>query len=571
MNCQDFSLAMDDRDIGALNEAERREFDAHLSTCTECARDWDLHLRLAATPTPPLPVNLHHSIRASLPAQGRAGGRPNSGRLVIVGSLLALAAAAAVFTVYGTRTPAPAVPAAAFAPPPALPVPTLSPERVEASPATAPVVTRPVQSTATEKKRPAAQPVSAAKQRTVRLLSFQNQATGAAFTAVDAFFTAFLSNLRNSPGVAVIAPDQPQAPGAAPAELQLRVRGYGPVPEGKFSLELQFENLQPDGTYRLEYIFMPTGDIAPACASSLPVDGMQSCRSPSHLAVGMAKTVASRMASNSTPPDPQSQLLDRSLKAENRLGALLKLRELGKHTEPETIGGAIEIVPNIADPKLRAMLWKYMLGARSPLLVPALVEAVKQDPDADVRLQAMTTLAVDYPDDPRMRAALESAAQQDSKPLVRAWARRGLSGEEGWNQYMVSSLKDTSRPAAERAEALAFRLTEPRALDLQAFLNENDAVAALAEVLRTMEAHSPGGNLSLLLNPRVTALDDPAITDLVLNNLEKRPAPYSLSILGGMLKSHSDKSRIRAALEKISAGDPDPSVRQAAEKMLKAP
>jgi hypothetical protein len=572
MNCQDISLAMDDRGIDALSDAQRREFDAHLAMCPDCDRDWDVHQRLAATRTPPLPENLHHSIRTSLLAAPGAGGRRSYGRMVIFGSMVALSAAAAMVAVQTMRTPKHAVQPAAAITMPELPAPMLASEPMAPAPA-ASTTERPEPSRGVEEKVPPVQQLPAVKQRTVRVQALQNQATGMAFTAVDALFTAFMSTVRGIPGLVLIAPDQAEAVGAPPAQLRLRMRGFGPLPDGKFSIELSLENLQADGSYRLETIVTPIGDIAPACAGSSLANGMQSCGSPAHVAAGLARIVEVRTspASSSSPPDPLPYLLEKSSKAENRFGALLKLRELGRHGEPAAVRGAIDLAANAGDSKLRAMVWQYMLSARSPELVPALVEAVKQDPDPDVRLQAMTVLAVDYPDDPRMRAALEAAAQQDSRALVRAWARRGLNGEIGWNEYIASSLKDPRRPDAERIEALAFRLTEPRGLDLQAFLKQNDAMSALVDVLRRMEADSSAGNLPLLTNPRVTALDDPGITDLVLKRLEKLPRSGSASriyILRDMLASHTDKSLIRAALEKISAEDPDPNLRKAAAGIL---
>ncbi len=82
-----------------------------------------------------------------------------------------------------------------------------------------------------------------------------------------------------------------------------------------------------------------------------------------------------------------------------------------------------------------------MLGVRSPELVSPLVEALRRDPDADVRLQVMTTLAVDFADDPRVRATFDVTAQMDSRPLLRALAQRRITGYEAWKDYMVTSLK----------------------------------------------------------------------------------------------------------------------------------
>jgi hypothetical protein len=574
MNCQDISRAMDDRDIGALGEAGRREFDAHLAACADCARDFDVHVRLAATPTPPLPADLERRIRMSLlvPAAG-AGGHRASKRLVVIGAVVAFAAAAAMFAVHSVRTPTtvPALAATVVAPVALpVPVPVSVPESVETIVTAAPVAALPVQPRAAEAESPPAQPMPAEKLRTVRVLPLQNQATGAAFTAVDSFFAAFIDNLRGNHELAVLAPDQAEPATAAPAEVRVRVRGFGPVPEGKFTVEVTFENLQSDGSYKLQMIATPTGDIAPACAGSPPFNGMASCRSPSHLAGGTAPFVLGLLPPDpSLQRDPRARLLDKSLSPGVRLDALYELRD--KRNDPEVVRGAIDFATTATEPRLRAEVWRAMLNVRNPELVPPLVEALRRDPDADVRLQAMTTLAVDYAEDPRVSAAFDATAQMDSKPLLRALAQRRITGYETWKQYIVASLKDTSRSDAERVEALLFGLGERLPpLDPQLFLHDSDAIAALTEVLRRMESSSAGGNLPLLIN-RLSAIDDPAITDLVLRSLEKRSAFATLSTLRGMLANHRDDSPIRAVLEKISVGDPDPNIRQAAAGMLKGP
>ncbi len=328
MNCQDISLAMDDRDIGASGEPERRDFDAHLATCPDCARDWEIHTRLAATPTPPLPADLLSRIRMSSPVPAKVGGRRTSSGLVIIGAVVVLAAAAAMLAVHSMRTPAPAAaPVAKLEAPAALPAPLPAPESIESVAIAAPVVARPEQPRATEEESPFVQPRPVVKLRTVRVLPLQNQATGTAFTAVETFFVAFLDDLRANHGLVVIAPDQAEPAATAPAERQLRVRGFGPLPEGKFKAEVSLEDLQSDGSYKLELVASPTGEIAAACADSPPFDTMESCRSPAHMAGAQVRFLLSGLLppDPSLQRDPQARLLDQSLSTNSRLGALLEL------------------------------------------------------------------------------------------------------------------------------------------------------------------------------------------------------------------------------------------------------
>jgi hypothetical protein len=570
MNCQDISLAMDDRDIGALNEAQRREFDAHLEACPDCARDWDLHVRLAATRTPAMPTNLQSRIEMSWPVRGGAAGRRTSRRLVVIGSVV-LAAAAAMLTAHLMQESAPAAaPATVSAPPiaPAAQLPAPEPVKVVASAALA--ATPPAQPPDKEEASPPAQPTPLPAARTVRVLPLQNQATGAATAAVETFFTTFLANLRGNNEIAVIAPDQPEPAGVAAPKLQIRVRGYGPAPEGKFTMEIRNENLQPDGSYRIELVVYPTVDMAAACAGTPPFDTMESCHSPLHVAGALARSVGATLL-RSDPAlqrDPQARLLDRSLSQGDRLKALTELND--KPNDPAVVLGAADLAKTGSDPKLRAFTWRAMVNVRNPELVAPVVEAMVRDPDADVRLQAMI-VAMGFAEDARVRDGFATIAQSDPRPMVRALGQRYVMGEESWKKYMASSLKDTSRPDTERVEALIFELNRPVPMDLQGFLQDNDALPALRDLLPGLPTNSPAGNQPLLLLSRLAQIDDPAITDLVLKGLEKQKSTFALSILRTLFGKHSDDPRVRAALEKIATEDPDPDVRKFVADLLRKP
>jgi len=576
MNCQDISLAMDDRDIGALSEAQRHEFDAHLEICPDCAGDWDLHVRLAATQAPPLPANLQSRIERALPVRGRVAGHGGSRRLVVISVVAAFAAAAAMLSLYlmQTRTPADGsapilVTTSATEPLPEA-APALAAEPVEATsaaPAVVPAAQAPAREAADLPRPSAALP-------TVRVLSLQNQATGLAFTAVESLFAEFLANLRAYNDIAVLAPNQPEPVGSASAQLQVRVRGYGPQPEGKFTIELTLERQQPDGSYRPEFAMRAPVDIAAACADTPPFDTIELCHSPRHAAGSQARTVRAQLLRAPSQRDPHTRLTDQSLNPAARLTALAELR--GKLSDPAILQSAIDLAKTATDPMVREQAWLMLYRLRSPDLVVPITEAMVQDPDANVRLQAMTVAAVDFADDPRLGAAFATIAQSDAKPMLRALAHGGFEAGGYWYRYMADSLKDASRPDAERIEALAYQLSSPLPWDLQGFVKVNNLVPVLRELLPRMVPRSAADNKSLLLLSRLAQIDEPAVTDLVVRSVEElwaKPTPASIpmGILRNMLGRVRDDSRVRAALEKIGAGDPDPNVRQAVADMLKKP
>jgi hypothetical protein len=570
MNCQDISLAMDDRDIGALNEAQRREFDAHLETCPDCAQDWELHVRLAATRTPSLPADLLNRIESSLPVRGRTGGHHTSRRLVVIGAVVAFAAAA-MLALHLMQTPTPAEAQTTALVLPLMPEP--APEPVEAVTSAAPAPVQPTQTPAKEGTNPPAQPTSLVAPPTVRVLPLQNQATGPSIAAVETFFAALLANLRGSNDIAVLAPDQPE-PEFATAAVRIRVRGYGPAPDGKLTIEFVLESLQPDGNYKPEYVTFGPMDIAASCSGASASETTASCRSPLYVAEIHARSVRARLLR----PDPalqrapQIRLADQSLSDNERLTALSELRD---RSSDAVVLGAVDLAKTATDPKMRAFTWNVMANVRNPELVAPVVEAMVRDPDANVRLQAMI-VAAGFANDPRVRDGFVTMAQTDSSPMLRALGQRGIAGEEPWKKYIAASLKDTSRSDADRIEALAFELGRPVRMDLQGFLKDNDALPALSELLPRLGSDSLGRNTVFSLLGRLAPIEDAAITDLVLdvvsgNPGKLKPASSLVYMLGNMLKSQPDNARIRTVLEKISAEEPDPNLRQTIADLLKKP
>ncbi len=68
---------------------------------------------------------------------------------------------------------------------------------------------------------------------------------------------------------------------------------------------------------------------------------------------------------------------------------------------------------------------RHALPARSPAIVPPLLQALAQDAVADVREEATETLER-YTDDPVVLQALRFAAQNDADEKVRRFAQRAL-------------------------------------------------------------------------------------------------------------------------------------------------
>lgn len=152
MNCQDIFRLVDVGNFGSLGEAERRAADAHASTCPHCAPLWGAHAQLARQRMPAMPAGLAARMQALAAAPASRSGGRSWRRLTVVGSIVALAAAASILLVVqfgnsGASGPA-ASQVAATAVLPSNPAP---------QEALAPVVVEPAVATATPDPEPVEQ------------------------------------------------------------------------------------------------------------------------------------------------------------------------------------------------------------------------------------------------------------------------------------------------------------------------------------------------------------------------------------------------------------------------------
>jgi hypothetical protein len=140
MNCQQISRIADSGSFSKLGAVELGEAEAHASSCARCAAVWGAHAGLATLPIPEMPAELTLRCRtlAALPANNTR--RPMMRRLTVVGSLVALAAAAGLLVMQqGGKPVQESQPAVAAAPDAvAAPMPTV------ATPAATPEVPNPV-------------------------------------------------------------------------------------------------------------------------------------------------------------------------------------------------------------------------------------------------------------------------------------------------------------------------------------------------------------------------------------------------------------------------------------------
>jgi hypothetical protein len=515
--------------------------------------------------------------------KARANGRSKTrSRFIVIGTLLVVAAAAAMLGLqlwHPTEQPA----VAQVSAPPSPPV-----EHVP-EPEVSVVAPAPASSAAEEIVAPQ---LPAPPQFTVRMLPLQNAATDEPTrAAVNAFHAAFLNELRAVPGLTLIEGESTGNTPAAPDEYRITVKGLGPVAGNRFGTGIEIERMPPGGMVPTRSTFGGPGEIAPACAG-LARTGPISCMDP----LGLAALRVQFMRTRVFPTDPalqqrlRARLINQSLNPRERVAALGDLRVLGSSLQypdtsalrdPAVIRGAIDVVARATDPMQRAQIWRELRGVRNTGLVQPLITAVRQDGNDEVRLQALATLVEDYASDPRARTVFETTARVDSRPLVRALAQRALTGEEAWQQYIVSSLKDTNRSDVERIEALFYQLNlrtanlsgsfAPAPVDTLRKLLDDEVTRAITEVLPGAASDSPViRNSAFTFVSELVAIGHPAFTEMLLRGLEQKAGWMEGTWVVQQLAQRSSEPRIRSTLEKLAASDPDPLLREAAATALKS-
>lgn len=605
MNCRQISEILDSRDVNGLSSAERHTCEEHALSCRDCGPTWVVYTRLAAMPVPSMAPDFMAQCEA-IAAQGKVVAlRRAPSRWVLVGTILVVAAAATMLSMSwkGVRG-GPRV--AEVAPVPTAPstgnisAQLLAPAASEVAPAEKTV--KPIE--------------AAVAPFTVRVLPLRNDvADPAGKRVVATMYAAFLDRLRAVPGVTLLALDVDPGASEVSADFQVTIaaeveRGEPPV-EGSRYFRGQFraDILLPNGNMRGSSFSGFAVQAVPDCVtdprSTALEAGMVVCMD----AEGVAADLVGRLRKFVFLPDPalrrelQARLLDGKLDVRQRQQALLDLAYFGSANggrkalmeldrnlrDPAIIRGAIDIATTSSDPSVRATVWGILRGVGDADLVPPLLAALTKDPESEVRLAAVGTLAADFAGEPSVQAAMKRAAVQDSRPLVRALAKRSTEGpdaEAGWKEYVVSSLKDPARPEVERIEALFYQMSLPAtslyriksitpfAIERTLALLDDKAMKILGETLPVAASQSPTVQQSSdMLLRSLGVIRRPAVTELLLAILDSGNAslsrPTMTEALGELANSQND-ARAYAALEKLTASDPDPEVRAVAEKALKA-
>jgi hypothetical protein len=482
MNCHDITRLLDEGDIGRMTERERSEVEAHLSACPDCAADWKIHSRLVAGFAPPMPAGLTERARALVVAGVGAQARRASRRAILFGTLLAVAAAAALLGLWLNK-PAKMHPVVQSPEPP---VQTSEIALPEASPAVQPV--------AAAEPRPSA-PLPG--KHTVRVPPVKiegNDATGNALA--QRFREQFIAKLRAVPGLAVVD---------SGAEYEIRMTySSAQVVSGARMLKVDPATAE----------YFATVDAAAAAEAKMDYADQQRSRqvrqreetqrlrasmgqpSEFRLLVGLGFP-ASVILDSPNVPLPGDRIdyaatklvrdlrvkflpLDAALEAELlamlrdskmgqdssqnegirmfALGDLLSIaqRRGGLRTADAAVvraGGELALV--FREKTGRRMIWSALASTRNPEVLPYLVRGLDVVTDAETRLQIVKILTDDFGDDPRARDALQAMSRPDVRQSLRIAELRASGDESKWKDFVVATLADPSLPDLLRLQPIA--------------------------------------------------------------------------------------------------------------------
>lgn len=600
MNCQDVIGILDHVRLDRLEAADRRQVEAHVAGCAECAGVWNAQAALAALPDEPMPAGLAKqciaALTASVAGSSRAAG-PGNRRIIIWGALTAVAAAAVTWLWLPREMPQD--PAA---------------ERLRRSgngtSAQLAGVANATQATGIEDTRP--RPAEAVIEEsmmdpriTVEVIAQDPAPAGQEplqATATDPFErqvrqslqAALVEELRRIPNVQVVQ-QVPRELVAPARHYRLQIAGFQMLgvdgrptrAEGRYNLALQAQEVKAG-------VSIPSRPFPFAVA----VDPLATCTSPDEPATrpcDVATTAAflvRRLRKQIFPADRtviqplQAGFRDFSRAPEERFQDFVELfrlqsRESGRHLlgDPQVVDAAVELA-GLMDSTHRAQLWRALRGNANPQLIDPLLASLQQD-SREARIAAAETLALDFSGDPRVQSALDSVASADPDSMVRALARRGVSGEGAWQAYVLSSLKDSALPASRRVEGLLHVLYPPDTIqgisdgspaNYRQTLQELDdaSVTALAESFTRAEQlrKFPGNNL--IGNFASTHSRHPAVKKMLLTVLEQDSFALNRSVAGEALAVPHliSDPQVRQALARAVSNDPDARVRDYLRQVL---
>jgi hypothetical protein len=283
------------------------------------------------------------------------------------------------------------------------------------------------------------------------------------------------------------------------------------------------------------------------------------------------------------------QLRNPSLGEIDRFNALFELMRSAEGTvlDDASISTLLDSIAALP-PASRPQQWGMLRSIKDPRLLQPQIDAMLLDPDEEVRLTVLRNLAANYGDDERTRAAMELAANIDSRQIVRVAAGSMLHGDDGeWNRFVKVTLLDSSLSMHERLQPLTFTgrmvLSQSQTKAVESTLKEAEVSGAIVAMIRERKSGPSPQDASYALNMlqggmlggvMLQGVDSPEVVDLLLDLMKAGTTQGSgmdmdlASRAIRMMSTRSSDSRFREALEAIVAGKGNSDLRFQAESQL---
>jgi len=580
MNCQQIQALLDESDIGTLGEEPRRGIEEHLSSCPDCAGEWQAFNLLRATSIPAMPRELSAAC-STLAARHSVSHSRRNGRLLLLGAALAVAAAAAMWVERRPDViPPPGITAAVL---PAAPV---------AAEAGGEVVQR-VSLMASgnvpaEQKKPM-QPVAAF---TVRVLPVEDRTTDdAGREAVTVFHASLVQELRKVRGLILL--DGSSAEGnAVHANYEIKIKAAGSSRDNRWNVDLLVISAAGGDRPVTPFMTSENSVLTPLCSGQVAERQGLECSDPAGAAARMLELLRQVAFPIDTVWQGEmiAQLRDRRVNEMQRFKALSSLRAERPRWTAGVAGGpvqvayvrpeasidvvhwAMDLATSARNPTIIAQIWRQMRGLRQPELIQPLIDATRPDVDPVVRVEAVTTLGTDFAATPIVQAALASVANNDESALVRMIARRATEGDQVWQGYVVSALADKSLSDMQRVEPLAYLANQGQYTDMQKLL-DSDSLGLLAQVLPRLLSQPPAFTGSSQANRSLTPLvsglpsKQPALLNMYIEILSVSKDRQIRRFAVNALRQQSDDVRARRTLDDVATNDDDPVLRDLARNV----
>jgi hypothetical protein len=265
----------------------------------------------------------------------------------------------------------------------------------------------------------------------------------------------------------------------------------------------------------------------------------------------------------------EARLRDPALNEDQRRQALNALiaAEAESALDAASIKAIADYLSGLA-PSQRKKQWQQLGARKDPRLVQAMLDALRGDPDEDVRLEVLKSLKASHAAEQRVMAAIESTARDDSSPLVRVAARRALHGDAEWNSYVIGTLRDSSLADKERLAPLFYAAqTASAAAQVEALaiiVKDEEVAQLLIRVVREGSSDISRDASRREMSQRALSLlkgvDRPEVLDLLIElaqgvSSSTRNLGLMTEVMNGLMK-HRDDPRARKAIEEALDRNP---------------